>query len=717
MLHSKALAVLAITLLATHPDEGQWLPSQVRAMDWDQLRSRGMQLTKDEFWHPEYGGVLNGAIQVGGCSAAMVSADGLAITNHHCGDDAIGKLSTLERNYIKEGFVARSREHELPTDLVMQVVAKIDDVTAQIHAAQARAEGNALRRYEFTQAEIQSLIDQGETDSATGARDPMKTCQVASFFEGREYHRYTRTKITDVRLVYAPPARTADFGGNIDNWEWPRHSGDFMMLRGYTAPDGTPRPYQPENVPYQPDHYLKVATEGIREGDLVLIMGYPGKTDRYLTSVAMQQWQGFRFPKRREIYLGLLEVLQEQAAVSAQRGLELNASINTFLNIEKNHLGQTEGLQRNAVVDRKIREEEAFLEWAKRNNKQDYIATLEQLVALDHQQRTTMEKDLVLRMLKSARVRALVPLFSTMSRLIREAGEATDGGAIDYPAELVDAIGDPNVTAEFEALQKPLLRVLFEEVRNLPQDQWLQGAEVFPDSDVSSAKMIHQLFESSSMLSASARVALLKAGRAAIDASADPLVVLMRGLEREMAAFDTRDRTAAGERMVVGAGWIAAQQAWRGKSFYPDANRTLRVSIAEVQGYSPRDAIYAGPFTTLAGMMDKNTGEEPFKMTDQLHEAARRRWLSRFRDPRLGDVPVCFLANGDTTNGNSGSPVINGKGELVGLNFDRVFENVSCDFGWNAERSRNISLDIRFVLWHLESVMPAPRLLREMGVR
>jgi len=167
----------------------------------------------------------------------------------------------------------------------------------------------------------------------------------------------------------------------------------------------------------------------------------------------------------------------------------------------------------------------------------------------------------------------------------------------------------------------------------------------------------------------------------------------------------------------VGRRWIEAQQAWRGKSFYPDANRTLRISIADVQGYRPRDAVTYGAFTTVAGMLAKNTGKQPFKMSDRLIEAARRRWLSRFRSAELGDIPVCFLANGDTTNGNSGSPVINGKGELVGLNFDRVFENVACDFGWDADRSRNISLDIRFVLWHLESVMKAPRLLREMGVQ
>ena len=680
-----------------------------------------MTLTPDELWHPEHGGLINAAVQIGvqdrgNCSASFVSPDGLIITNHHCGVDAIASLSTLKRNYLNEGFVSRSIEQELKTNMVVHVVRGMRDVSTEVHAAQARAT-NPLERYEFTQAAIRRLVIEGEKDPTTGQKDPRTTCHVASFFEGREYHLYYRTRITDVRLVYAPPFGTADYGGNIDNWEWPRHSGDFMILRAYVAPDGTPRPHDPENVPYQPEHFMKISKRGISEGDLVMIIGYPARTVRYLSSVAVQERQGFLYPKRRDMFLQLIEVLEAASVNDPEMGIKLSATVASLANIEKNHLGMITGLARNAVVDRKIREEEGFVDWAKRTSHNDYVDVLQDLLDLDHEEKTTQEKDLLIRLLLFQRLRDQLPLLTAMDELIRAAGDSEEGEAVAYPDDLLARIATQSVTRDMERIQKPLLRILLEEARNLPEDQMLHGTEILADSDVPADEMVERLLASTEMLSGEARLALLRAGNKAIAESPDPLVRLVHGLTQEVDAYQVRRRTRLGRRTEVGQRWIDAQRTWRGQSFYPDANSTLRISVAEVKGYSPRDAVQHDAFTTVAGMLEKNTGEAPFRMPEVLAEAARRRWLSEYRSKDLGDVPVCFLADGDTTNGNSGSPVVNGKGELVGLNFDRVFENVSCDFGWDPDRSRNISLDIRFVLWHLESVMPAPRLIREMGVR
>ncbi|MEM7198959.1 MAG: S46 family peptidase [Planctomycetota bacterium] len=711
MVAPKTLSLIAILALAPGLDEGQWLPSQLREMNWDELRARGLELTKDELWHPVEGGLLNAAIQIGGCSAALISPRGLAITNHHCADDAIGKVSTLRSNYLKEGFISTSLEAELPTDLEVLVVRKIENVTDEVHAAQQGAR-NALERHDATQAAIDRLIAEGERNPTTGQADPSTTCHVASFYEGREYHLYYRTKITDVRLVYAPPLRTADYGGNVDNWEWPRHSGDFVLMRAYVAPDGTPRSYAPDNVPYEPDHWMQVSADGVKEGDLVMIMGYPGATERYLSSVAVQEWLGYRYPRRREMFLSVISILESEAARDPQRQLELSATINSFLNIEKHHLGAIEGLTRNATVDRKIREEEAFVEWARKTEREDCKQALDAVLEFDHEERQTMEKDLVLRLFQYRRLRELLPMLESLTALVRHARGAEAGSEI--PQDVIDLVASPDATRDMASIQKPLLALLLDEVRNLPEGQMLTGSGVLPDSDVAAPDMIEQLLAQSSMTDAPARLALLRGGRAALAESNDPLVKFCQGLVAEVDNYQVRERQRSGRRLKVGSQWIEAQQAWRGESFYPDANSTLRVSIAEVMGYSPRDAVYHQPFTSVAGMLDKETGADPFKLPAPLKEAARRRWLSRFRDPQLEDVPVCFLANGDTSQGNSGSPVVNGKGHMVGLNFDRVFENVACDFGWNPERSRNISLDMRFVLWHMESVLPAPRLLREI---
>lgn len=713
----RILPLVALLLLASRPDEGQWLPGQVREMDWTELRARGLRLDKDQLWHPVRGGLVNAAVQVGGCSASFVSPNGLLLTNHHCAHAAINTISTLEKNYLKEGFHARSREQELPTNLEVTVVTRIEDVTKRIHAVQARARSDA-ERYRLTQAEIQRICEEGEQDPETGEPDPMIDCSVAAFFEGREYHLYYRNVLRDVRLVYAPPADTARFGGDVDNWEWPRHSGDFTLLRAYVAPDGTPRGYDVENVPYRPKHWLSISPRGIEEGDLVLIVGYPARTYRYLTSVAVQDEEAYKYPMRQQVLEDVLEVIDNAVEDDPRKALELSSLRRSLANIEKNARGMILGLARNAVVDRKLREEEAFTRWVRRSAERmrRYGSVLQDLMDLDHEARTTLEKDTVLGFLTSRMARELAPILDCTMTIVRGArANKNGGGALDD--ETAAKVTAPEVTKDLDLLQKPVLAILLDEVRNLPDDQRLLGSEVLPDSDVPADEMVDQIFARTAMTDAEARLALLRGGVEAIESSQDPLVALARGLVAEQEAKEERDRVRAGRRMVVGRRWIEAQQAWRGKKFYPDANRTLRISIAEVKGYSPRDGIRHVPFTTVAGILEKATGEEPFKIPDMLREAARRRGTSRFMNARIGDVPVCFLANGDTTGGNSGSPVLDGEGKLVGINFDRVFENVACDYGWDPDRSRNISLDIRFVLWHMASVMPAPRLLREMGVR
>ncbi len=717
MRQMKLLPLLAVMVLASSVDEGQWMPFQLRAKDWNALKARGMQMTKDEFWHPEDGGVLNAAVQIGGCTASFVSPKGLIVTNHHCGYGAVNELSTLEKNYLKEGFVAKRLARELSTNMQVAVVRRIEDVTQRIHAMQAKAK-SPIERYNLTQYEISKIVTEGQKDPVSGRRDPMTSCSVASFFEGREYHLYYRTQITDVRLVYAPPSSTAAFGGETDNWEWPRHSGDFSFFRAYVAPDGTPRSYHEDNVPYEPEHYLRISPKGVQEGDLVLIIGYPGQTERYLSSIAVQDREAVLYPKRHEVLSQILKVLGDVTGKDASLALELSSQIRSLANVQKNALGMVRGFARNAVVDRKLQEEEQFIRWVRRTNEHQrlYGSALEDLKEIDHDERSTLEKDTVLRFLLTRMTGQFTPILDSVMAIARQAQTTEDGREPGYPQALLDGIASPDVTKNLETIQKPVLAILLEEVRNLPGDQALTGSEALPDSDITADEMIEWISKETRMFDSQARLALLKAGRAAVEASTDPLVVFARGLLKERSDFISRLRMRAGRRLAVGPRWIEAQQTWRGKSFYPDANSTLRVSLADVKGYYPRDGVYYPPHTTVAGILEKDTGEEPFLVEDRLLNASRFRKTSRHMNDRLNDVPVCFLADGDTTGGNSGSPVINGKGELVGVNFDRVFENVAGDYGWNPDHSRNISVDIRFILWHLESVMEAPRLLKEMGL-
>lgn len=701
------LPLVAALLLPTTPDEGQWLPQQIRAMNWAALEARGMQLTKDEFWHPERGGVLSAAVQINGCSASFCSPEGLVVTNHHCGFGAINALSSPEANYLRDGFVAKTREAELPAPgMVVYVVRKIEDVTARVHAAQAEAD-TPLERWQATDQVIRQLVAEGE-------KEPDTTCSVASFLEGREYHLYYRTRLTDVRLVYAPPRAIGEYGGDIDNWEWPRHTGDFSFFRAYAAPDGSPRAHHPDNVPFRPEHWLKVSSDGVHADDLVLIMGYPGTTERYLTSLAVGDRQAVYYPLRLDLLTRIVAVLEDHAAKGEAEQLAYASTIKSLANVQKNAEGMIWGLERNAVVDRKKREEAAFAEWvaASPDRRARYGDLLERLIALDRQEQQSTRKDLVLGLALSSRIspflRGIVDIVALASS--RQPGEPV-------PERLAARVASDELTRDFEAVQEPILTILLDALRHLDGADAIEGREVLsPQTDETTEAIVGRIIEQTKLLDGKARVALLEGGRDAVENSDDPLVRLARGLAAERVELIRRQRTIEGERLTVGRQWIEAQQEWRGTSFYPDANSTMRVSIASVKGYRPRDGVLYLPHTTVAGMLNKHTGVEPFDVPRAVLEAAGERAESRFFDPKIGDVPVCFLSDGDTTGGNSGSPVINGKGELVGLNFDRVFENVSGDFGWNPDRSRNISVDILFVLWVMEQVMPAHHLLREMDV-
>jgi hypothetical protein len=688
------LAVLAAVLFL--PDEGQWLPTQVREMDWDALKQRGMELTKDEFWHPTKGGVLSATVQINGCTASFVSKDGLLVTNHHCGFGAVSALSTPEANHLRDGFTAATREQELPApNMVATVLKRIENVTDKVHQAQQEATTD-LERWSITQQTIARLVAEGERS------EPNTKCSVASFLEGKEYHLYYRTQIRDVRLVYAPPRAIGEFGGEVDNWEWPRHTGDFTFFRAYVAPDGSVRDHDDDNVPFQPEHFLKTATRPIEEGDLAIIMGYPGSTQRYKTSAGVATQEGYVFPARLRVLTKAIEVLEHAGEQSEAMALQVASEKKSLANIQKNAAGMIFGLKNNAVVARKLREEAELAAAGDGDNAE----LLKQMLADAEAEANVIEKDT--NMWFVAVLRDNLPLFDV---LMQGCNAVARGGRISQRG--LDMIGGEGIEKDLDLIQKPMLRILLAEWAAIGKEQRLAGTEMLGDGDEA---VLDTVMATTQMFDADKRRELFAGGKEAVAASDDPLIVLARGIHDEYQQWLQRRREREGRKLDVGRRWIAAQEAYRGKSFYPDANSTLRVSIAEVKSYEPRDGVHYKAQTTVAGLLQKETGEEPFNNPKALLAAAKDRMKSRWVVPHLGDVPVCFLTNGDTTGGNSGSPVINGRGELIGLNFDRVFENVAGDFGWNPERSRNVVCDFRYVLWVLEDVQPAPNLLKELGV-
>lgn len=698
-------------------DEGQWLPEQIRHFDWEKLRERGLELTAEQIWNGEEG-LLSAAVNINGCSASFVSPEGLIATNHHCGYGAINALSTTERNFLQDGFVAGSKEEELPASgYRVSIVRRIEDVTEVIHAAADAAGEDPSERYQAVQAKVRELVAEGE-------KEPNTNVIVTNYYDGREWRRIFRSEFRDVRLVYAPPAMVGEYGGDIDNWMWPRHTGDFTFFRAYAAPDGSPATYSPDNVPFRPEHWLRVSEEGVREDDLVMIMGYPGRTERYLSSLMVEAREAFFFPRRLELYTRLIEALRQAGENHPPSALKLASRIKSLANRQKNAEGMVWGLDRNKVVNRKKTEEAEFNRWVQANagRTEAYGGILSRLMEIDQEEIERQEHDFVLSEL--SRQSTLLSMALRMVRFGQErlkqdmdrAQGYQDRDLEGFKASLANAQRSLVLRAEVGVLAE-----LFQEAaENLSTGQRIKGFDVWlanhQKGGESLQKLAERLVRESRMKDLQFRMRLVEEGRAIHADNRDPLLQLALAITpdiEEQREFSTRIR---GERMDVGSTWIQAQQEWRGGNFYPDANRSLRVSVASVKGYVPRDGVLHTPHTTVEGLLHKHNGEEPFDAPASLQEAAAKKDWGAWCPKGFGSVPVCFLSDGDTTGGNSGSPVVNGKGELVGLNFDRVFENVAGDYGWNPQRSRNISVDVRFVLWHLDKVVPAHRLLEEMGV-
>src|SRR5688572_19958524 len=402
----------------------------------------------------QHGGVLSATVQINGCTAAFCSPDGLLITNHHCGFGAVSELSTPAENLLRDGFAAAERGKERPAPgMVASVLQRIEDVTAVVHEAQAKATDD-LDRWSITQRTLARLIDDGEKKQAN------TKCSVASFLEGKEYHLYHRTQIRDVRLVYAPPRAIGEFGGEVDNWEWPRHTGDFTFFRAYVAPNGEVRDHHADHVPYRAQHFLKVATARGQPGDLALILGYPGRTQRYRTSRGVATQQGYVYPRRLDVLTRAIAVLEAAGKTDERLELAVADRIKSLANVQKNASGMMFGLRNNATAANKQREEEQFRAWLKQaaSSQPGQATVLDEMLAIDETEAATIERDtsawfvnvvigdvpLVAHLLEGCMVVAIDPQGKVQSRLLQ-------------------ALAQEELVADLELLQRPLLQILLDE--------------------------------------------------------------------------------------------------------------------------------------------------------------------------------------------------------------------------------------------------------------
>lgn len=717
------LVVLALpgTVLA---DEGQWPPEALATLGearWSELAARGLELGASDLWDGKGGGLLTAVLGLGGCTGAFVSEEGLFLTNHHCAFGAIQLASTPEKNYLRDGFVARSRAEEVPARGGVgrvRILTRLADVTDRVRgpkSAFARAKDDAAREAAVERARSEIV--------AECEKQPDRRCAVAAFEDGRTYRLMEQIEFRDVRLVYAPPRGVGDFGGEVDNFRWPRHAGDFSLLRVWAAPDGSPAAHAPENVPYRPKRWLPVSAKGVSEGDVVMIAGYPGRTQRYLTPSAVENLERWFYPLRSRTFADLIAILQAEGKTDPDTALRVAGAVKGYGNGETNARGQIEGLARNGVAARareEAKELEEFLA-ARKDLPAEWTAAPAELEKVLARDREGQERRFFLE-----EIERLSSYLSSALSAVRRADERRkpdlerEPGFQERDLDRARQQEKDRTLSLAPAATRKALAYLVEKARDASKGAPIRAFdEAFGKGAgrVEIEKRLAEMDAATSLSDEKARLASVDATLASLSASADPYVKLAVSLHADLAAIRQKRKETNGALLVWRPRYLSALEALRrskGKATYPDANSTLRVSFASVKGYSPREAVTYAPRTSLAGVLEKAGGQEPFAVPAKVLEAARAGRLGRWRDPALGSVPVGFLTDGDTTGGNSGSPTMNGKGEVVGLNFDRVWENVAGDFGWRPERSRNVNVDLRYALWMMEEVDGAAHLVKEL---
>ncbi len=707
------LSLLAAQL--SHAGEGMWVPQQLPEIAGP-LKKAGLKLSPQQL-SDLTGNPMGAVVALGGCTASFVSPTGLVVTNHHCAYGAIQLNSTAENNLIKNGFNAPATTDEVsagPNARVF-VLDEITDVTKDAKAAIATAGDDALARTKALEAFEKQLIAECEADA--GFR-----CRLYSFSGGNTYRLFKNLEIKDVRLAYAPPGSVGKYGGDIDNWMWPRHTGDFAFYRAYVGKDGKPAAYSKDNVPYRPKHWLKFADKPLGEGDFVMVAGYPGSTNRYALAAEFDNTAAWTYPTIARHYKNQIAMVQEAGKKNADIQVKYANTMAGWNNTSKNYDGQLEGFKRIDAAGQKQREEAAVLAWLKGQGAKGQAAldAHAKLLALLEQNKATRERDLTLAMFNNT---AMVGSATQLYRLAIEREKPNAERESGYQERDLPAIegGLKQLERRYvAAMDRQLQEYWLNEYIKLPADQRVAAVDTWlGGNDAAAVKRALDRLAGTKLGSTEERLTWFAADRKAFEASKDPAIQYAVAVMPTLLKLEQERKTRAGENLAARPVYLQALADYKksqGEFVYPDANLSLRITFGNVMGYAPKDGVEYTPFTTLEGVVAKETGEDPFDSPKALLDAVAAKRYGGLEDNRLGSVPVNYLSNLDITGGNSGSPVLDAHGKLIGLAFDGNWESVSSNWVFDPKMTRMIAVDGRYLRWIMQEVYPAPQLLKEMGV-
>ena len=700
--------LLSVLVLPTIGDEGMYPITELSKLN---LKAKGLKIDAADIYNPKGISLIEGIVSIGGCTASFVSPDGLMITNHHCVFGAVQAASTVEKDYLTNGFIAPTKKDEIRArGMIARITEQMRDVTADVMGA-VTPDMDPLARAKAIDTKIAELTKKAQAEM------PGKTVSISEMLAGKSYVMFISTTYRDVRLVYVPPRAIGEFGGEDDNWVWPRHTGDFSFIRAYAGRDGKPADFAEANVPFHPRRFLKVNPNGVNEEDFVFILGYPGRTFRHQTSYYMAYEENHRMPFIADLYDWQIKTMEELGRKDRATALKFDARIKGLANTMKNYRGKLVGMKRLGLVATKQTEEAGLQKFidADAQRKATYGTALEQTGKIYAEMSARAQYELVLDNLAS-----LSQSISSGARVYEASKPAAERATAGGPGGRGGAA--PVSFANYhEGAEKLFLRQALSLAAHLPQGQRIAPIDARLKGDFSEAnvaKLADEMYAATTLKTAEGLTAALAKSPADIEALNDPFVSLAKDLAPLQAALrETRTRRNA-ELSKLSALLIDVKQKYQQKDFIPDANSTLRFTFGHVRGYSPADATYYQPISTLTGVMEKTreVGDTFYGTPQVVRDLYKAKDFGRYKLPKRNDLPTDLLYDTDTTGGNSGSPLMNAKGELVGVNFDRAWGATINDYFWNEAYSRSIAVDIRYVLWVTEKVGKADFLLKELGV-
>ncbi|MDO9548373.1 MAG: S46 family peptidase [Candidatus Marinimicrobia bacterium] len=700
-------------VLNIQAEEGMWQLSQLPDLNLEKI---GFEISAGDIYSPDKLSISTAIVWLGGCSASFVSADGLVLTNHHCAYGSLQRNSAKDSiDYIDEGFLAKDRSEELPAigqhAYVLKSMADVTDVILKsVKGIEALTE---------KEKRIEQKITAMEKEAENDRED--RYCYIATNYNGKQYVKYLFNKYQDVRIVFAPPAAIGNYGGDIDNWMWPRHTGDFTYLRVYQAPDGSGAKYSDDNIPLKPGNYLKIAKTDLKDGDMTFILGYPGRTMRYRSSYSVDWNLNRTYIPRIERFQSILDIITEMSNENQEAKLKLASYDAGLNNTMKNFQGNVDGMQSSNFIENKRAFEADLMSFinSKRKLKKMYGDVMEKIAAQYAILEQSYDYDQVLENFGGYTIGVLYNLGSKAYDVARERAKPETDRRPEFSEKRVkDGMAnlDYAYLRFYEPFDKTMLTRALQQAAKLPEEQRITALDFILKGSMEIDAWVDDAFAKTGLKDIAYVKDLYNKTPEEIEALNDPLIDLAIKL------YDAKDRKYE-EGKVWNAQiqdlrkkYIDALYAWKGQSLYPDANSTMRFTFGKVKGYKPADGIWYEPFTTLKGVVEKDTGEEPFNNPAKLTELSRSKDYGKWIDPELGDVPSCFLAECDITGGNSGSAVMNAKGELIGLAFDGNYEAMTSDWLYNPELQRTIVVDIRYVLFITDKFAGADYLLKEMGI-